>query len=241
MADLKFALRSLRQTPALTAVALLCLALAIGLTTAVFGVVHSVLLSPLPVPDGERLVMVHEYQRSGRFNVPVTTAQFTGWRERSASFDDMGAWFSRNVTLATEHGVKSGPGLLRAAYVSPNALELLGIASLFGRHPTVADVTPGATGVVVLGHDVWRSRFGGDRQVLDRTVLIAGSPHRVIGVMPPGIQFPIRETLWIPVQTDSRLANATQEPLTVFGQLRKGVSVKTATAEPAGAISASAV
>jgi putative ABC transport system permease protein len=229
-ADLKFAVRTLRQTPGLSVVAVICLALAIGLTTAAFSIIHSVLLSPLPVPDGDRLVMVHEYHRTGRFNVSLTAEQFTRRRERSVSFDDMAAWFTRNVTL-TEPGGEAGSGLLRAAYVSPNALELLGIAPVVGRYPNVADVAPGATPVVVVSHDVWRSRFGSDGQALGRTVQIAGRPHRVIGVMPPGVAVPIREALWIPVQTDSRAANATEEPLTLFGRLAKGVSRKEAAAE----------
>jgi putative ABC transport system permease protein len=229
--DLKFAVRMLRQTPGLSGVAILCLALSIGLATAAFSVVHGAFLAPLPVPGGDRLVMVHEYHRSGRFNVPLTAAQFTLRRERNTSFEDIGAWFTRNVTLATEPGGEAGLSLLRAAHVSPNALGLVGIAPFLGRHPVEADVAPGAPPVVLLGHDLWRSRFSGDRQVLDRMVQITGRPHQVIGVMPPGVEFPVRESLWIPVQTDSRAANVIGEPLTLFGKLRSGVSRQEAEAE----------
>jgi putative ABC transport system permease protein len=225
------AFRLLRKTPGLSAVAILCLALAIGLATATFIVVHGAFLSPLPLPGGDRLVMVHEYDRAGRFNVPMTAAQFTLRRERSRSFDVLGAWYTRTVTLTQPGPGAASPGLVRAAYVSPHALAALGIAPQMGRHAADTDVAPGAMPVVVLGHAVWRNRLGGDARIEDRSVHIAGRPHRVIGVMPPGFAFPVREDVWIPVQTDSRAPDVTQESLTLFGRLRAGVSSQEAMAE----------
>src|SRR5262245_5213406 len=191
LADLTFAARTLRRTPGLTAVALLCLACAIGVTTAAFNVLQDAFLSPLKVPNGDRLVMVHDFSRAGRFNVPATAAQFTHRREHAASFEALGAWYSRNVALSSERGDERG--LARAAYVSPNALSILGIAPSPGRYPSEADVAPGAAAVVLLGHDVWQRRFGGDGRILGRTIRIAGTPHQVIGIMPPGVRFPVRE------------------------------------------------
>jgi len=229
--DLKFALRTLLKTPALSAVAVLCLALAIGLATAAFTVIHGAFLSPLPAPHADRLVMVHEYHRSGRYNVPLTAAQFTLRRGRSASFDDLGAWYSRNVTLSAEPGGDREAGLIRAAYVSSNAFELLGIAPVLGRYPEAGDVVAGAGPVVMLSHDVWRSRFGGDVRLLGQAVHVNGKPHLVIGIMPPKVAFPVREALWIPVPLEGARAQGGDDSLTLFGRLKTGVTRADAAAE----------
>ena len=92
-----FALRALRRTPGLNAVAMSCLAVAIGLSTAAFTVIHGAFLSQLPAPAPDRLVMVHDYHRAGRYNVPMSSAQLTHRHDTSKSFNDLGAWYSRNV------------------------------------------------------------------------------------------------------------------------------------------------
>jgi predicted permease len=228
---LKFALRALRKTPGLSAVAVLCLAVAIGLSTAAFTVMHAAFLSPLPVQAGDRFVMVHEYHRLGRYNLPMSSARFTFRREHSRSFDDLGAWYSRNITISDGDGATGAASLARAAYVSPNALALLGINPQLGRLPEAADAAPGQRPVVVLGDALWRARFGGREAVLGQPIRIAGIPHRVIGIMPPGVRFPIREDLWIPADMNSRSPNATSESLTVFGRLARGVTADQAETE----------
>ena len=228
--QVRFALRMMRKTPGLTAVATLCLAVGIGLVTAAFTVVYGAFLAPLPVPGGDRMVMVHEYDRTGSFNVPMTAAQFTNRRHRSTSFDGLGAWFSRNVTLAGADG-RTAASVVRAAYVSPNTFDLVGISPLLGRVPAESDLAPGSTPVTVLAHGLWRAQFGSDSAIVGRDIEIGGQPHRVIGVMPDRFAFPVREQIWIPVQMDPSLAGATEERLTVFGRLRTGISSRQAMAE----------
>lgn len=226
-ADLKFALRTLRSTPGLTAVAVVCLAFAIGLTTAVFSVVQSAFFTPLPLPGGDRLVIVQDYQKLGGHNVALSAEDYTTRRERAQSFEDVAAWYSRNVTIAAGDGT---PTVVRAAYVSPNALSLARIPPAQGRLPNDADVAPGAEPVVVLGHHVFRDRIG-NLEDAGQTVQIGGRAHRVIGVLPEGVRFPMREDAWIPVQVDARQGNATPEGLTFFGRLRPGVTPERAAAE----------
>jgi putative ABC transport system permease protein len=229
--DARCAVRTLRKTPGLSVVALLCLGTAIGLATAAFAVIDGVFLSRLPVPHADRLVVVHEYHLAGRYNVPLTAAEFTLRRDRSQSFDALGAWYSRNATLRAGDAEDPVAGMVRAAHMSPGSLDMLGVAPLLGRHAREDDVAPGAIPVVILGHDVWRTRFGSDAGVLTRTVEIAGTLHRVIGVMPPGFAFPAGDAAWIPVQTNSHAANVTHEGLTLFGRLAAGVSAPDAAAE----------
>jgi len=176
MADIRFAVRTLLKTPGLTAVAVGSLALALGFTTAAFTVVHGAFLSSLPLPAGDRLVIVQNYDRSGRFNVPMTASEFTERQDRSTVFDGTAAWYSRNVTVSAV-GDPAAAFVARAAYVSTNALELAGIAPDRGRLTRVADVAHGSPPVVLLSDDVWRNRFGADAGLLDRSIAVGGRPH----------------------------------------------------------------
>ena len=142
----------------------------------------------------------------------------------------MGAWFSRNVTLAGADG-RTAASVVRAAYVSPNTFDLVGISPLLGRVPAESDLAPGSTPVTVLAHGLWRAQFGSDSAIVGRDIEIGGQLHRVIGVMPDRFAFPVREQIWIPVQMDPSLAGATEERLTVFGRLRTGISSRQAMAE----------
>jgi predicted permease len=222
--DVVLAWRILKRSPVLSAVALACLAAAIGIATAAFTVLHGALLAPLPVPHADRLVVVQAMHLARGHNVPHSPEQFAIARDRNQSFEMLGAWSTRNVTL--NRASDSAAGLLRAAYVSAAALDILATPPLMGRLPRADDATPAAAPVVLLGYHVWRTRLNSDPTILNQTVDIAGQPHTVIGVMPAGIRFPIREDLWIPIRT-----RADAESLTLFGRLRDGVSHRQAAAE----------
>jgi predicted permease len=228
-ADLALAWRLLWKAPGLSAVVVVCLATATGFATAAFTVVHGAFLSPLPVPGGARIVTVQEYHRAGSYNVPLTPAQFTLRRERSRSFDALGAWYSRKVTLDDDGG--ASPRVVQAAYMSANAFDVLEVGPVLGRLPSASDVNAGAAPVAVIGEALWHSRFGGDPAIVGRSIRIAGAPHVVIGVMRGRFAFPFREELWIPAQMNPAAANVTREPLLVFGRLREGVSRGQAAAE----------
>ena len=227
MSDLKIAFRLLRKAPGLALVAVACLSVGIGLTTAVFHVVYGAFLSPLPVDGGDRIVMVREYHRAGRYNVSTTPEQFHLWQQRATSFDALGAWQVKNIPIQTGHTAT----VVRAAYVSASALEMVAASPRLGRSITADDAAPGATPVIVLSDAVWRSQFNADTAVLGRMVRVSGQALVVIGVMPERFAFPVREQVWIPLPDAVDGVLPAGDALQVFAKLKPGISAATGQAE----------
>lgn len=181
--DLRLAARSLAKTPAFTATAVFTLALGIGPTTALFSVVDAVLLRPLPFQDPDRLVVIWETDRSdGDRRWRVAPANFLDWKAQARSLEDAAAFGAYAATLTGD----GDPRPIRGAAVTASYLSVLGLRPILGRDFTPGDETAG-TPVVLLGHGLWRSRFGGSASVLGSTVILDGAPRTVIGVMPPGL------------------------------------------------------
>jgi putative ABC transport system permease protein len=240
--DAKYGARSLAKNKGFTAVAVLTLALGIGANTAIFGVIDAVLLRPLPYPESERLVKVYGRDAAGE-SFPVTPADFLEGYAHANAFEALSAYrdFSFNMTSQDRSERVSG------VVVSPEFFNVMGVSPQLGRPITPALDAPGAPRVVVLGHTLWRERFGGDPNVIGRSIDLDGEPRTVVGVMPEGFRFPADADLW----ASSRYAvpehplRPTQDPTTrrdsqyfdVVGRLRQGVSVEQARAE-AGAIAA---
>jgi putative ABC transport system permease protein len=176
-ADLRFAIRALRRSPLFTLSAAFALALGIGASTAIFGVVDAILLRPLPYADAGRLVvLLHEGRR------PVAPASLLDWRREMRGFSHMAAAELWGATLTG----MDYPERMRAMRVTPDMFALLGVPTLIGRPP--GRDAAGAR-EVVLSHELWQRRFGGDRAVIGRTLVLDGEPHVVSGVMPRGFQF----------------------------------------------------
>jgi putative ABC transport system permease protein len=219
--DLGYAWRMMRKSPAFAVTAVLTLALGIGATTAIFTVVHAVLLKPLSYHDPDRLVRV-----SGG----ATVARFEAIGQ-ARSFTEAGAFPmpAENVTLS---GV-DGPEPLKGARVSANFLRILGVAPLHGRSFLPEEETPGPP-VAIISTELWQRRFGGDPRIVGGTATLDAAPCTIIGVLPPGFQFPVPGMdVWRPWQPSTMplLSRQNSPILTVFGRLKPGVNLEKANAE----------
>ncbi len=185
--DIRYAVRVIRRNPGFGVAAALTFALGIGASTAIFSVVHGVLLRPLPYEDPDRLVVLWESQpaRGNDRNV-VSVPNFEAWRSRARSFERMAALVPLPATIA---GAPS-PEHVMAAEVSPGYFETLGVSPALGRTFASSEEPDGGADVVVLSDGFWRSHFGADRRVVGRTLPIDGRPHTIVGVMPPSFDPP---------------------------------------------------
>jgi putative ABC transport system permease protein len=180
--DVRYAWRSLRRTPVFTIFAVLILSGGIGATTALFSVLDQVVLRPLPYPNPERLVVVHEtLPASATPRSPVNAAHFEEWRAATRSFEQMALLFPVSFTLSGT----SEPEQIGGARASASLFTMLGAPILHGRTFSEDEDALGRDRVVVLGHDLWIRRFGGDVGIVGQQVRLDGEPHTVIGVLAP--------------------------------------------------------
>ena len=193
--DVHIAFRMLGKSPGFTAVAVLTLGLGMGATTTIFSVVNSILLRPLPYQNSKRLSRIRE-THPGSSSTGVTYATFLDLQREATTIDNVSAYrdWIFNVTGGAE------PAQISGALVSGNFFAALGSAPLLGRVILPEDDQPGTNHrVVVLSYALWQSRFGTDRNTVGQTVVINAEPFAVIGVMPPGFDFPNRSEMWCPL------------------------------------------
>ncbi|MGA7854097.1 MAG: ABC transporter permease [Candidatus Acidiferrales bacterium] len=192
--DLRFGIRTLLKNPGFTAIAILTLALGIGANVVIFSVVYALLLRPLPFPHPERLVTFGPNQDGevGSF----APAEFVGVQHEQKVFDEVTAIRGGNFNLSAGER----PERVYGAVASRNFFRLVGINPMIGRGFAPEDAASEEQNVVVLGNALWRSQFGGNREILGGTVLLNGEPHTVIGVMPPEFDFPDNAQLWVPAR-----------------------------------------
>jgi predicted permease len=245
--DVRFALRRCYRAPGFALVAILTLGLGIGAITAIFSVVDAILIRPLPYPDADRLVYIVNHRteadrpvRSRNLSLPY----FTGVREHARSMSAIGGYDSfSNLTrqrLAMIVEGRDGAAELLGTRMSPVLFSMLGARPLLGRLFTDTEERAGNNAVILLSHRVWRTQFGGEAEVLQRSLTLDGRSYSVIGILPPDFQFPDRQTdFWIPL-TPAPLpppsAPRSDSPETyytdgAFGLLREGVPREAATAE----------
>jgi predicted permease len=219
--NVRFALRSLRKSPALTLSVVLTLALCIGAVTAIFSVVYAVLFRPLPFADPEAILLVR-----------------TTWKEQENSFSAGNWWDVKRQATSFSHFVpghgesfnlsgSDSPENVDGARVGAEFFSLLGVAPALGRAFRPEDDAPGSAGqVVILSDGLWRRRFGADRSVVGREIRLDGRPHTVIGVMPPALAYTLwDEELWVPTGfTPERLAMHDEHYLVVLARLAPGVT-----------------
>ncbi len=226
--DLRFGVRLLRKEPRFAALAILALALGIGATTAVFTVVDSILLRPLPYKDADRLVVALQ---GANGSGPVSPADFFDYRREARSFAALSAAQAWGATI----GGGERPVRLDGLTVSGDLFDLLGVAPALGRTLVEADDRPGGEHVVVISDNLWRTRFGADRGIVGRSVPINGMPYVIVGVMPPGFRFApfwaTRAELWAPIALANRAGDRDGQSLRIFGRLKDGVTVAQAQAE----------
>ncbi|HWY45922.1 MAG TPA: ABC transporter permease [Bryobacteraceae bacterium] len=228
--DLTFALRTLRKNPGFTLTAVFALGLGMGANSAMFSVIDGVLLRPLPFPRSERLVNVWEndLKRNIRRFV-VAPANYYDWRKQNQSFSALGAYQQNTFNLASQEGE---PERFIGAISDRGFFDALGVKPALGRIFSEEEDQPGRDGVVILGHGVWRQRFGGDPKIVGQTLIMNGKPRTVIGVMPEGFEYPPQSVMWSPLGFD----NETRERrdfhrLRVIGRLKDGVTLERARAE----------
>jgi putative ABC transport system permease protein len=225
--DTRYAIRQLIKTPGFTVVAIATLALGIGATSAMFSVINGVLLRPMPYPEPERLVHVYEIlPRFGRFSVAPAT--FLDLRKQHTQFEHLAAYQTIGATL-TDSG---GSERLTCSAASWEVFDALGVKPALGRGFSAEEDLPGKNRVVVVSHGMWQRRLGGDPVVIGRSITLNREPTSVIGVMPEGFFFPMRETeCWIPLAIEPTKAPRGAHFLAVIGRLKATSSIEQARVE----------
>src|SRR5688572_9838489 len=197
--DLRYGLRMLAKNPGVSAIAVLTLALGIGANTAIFSVVSAVLLNPLPYKDPDRLVSIWEnVPEHGRWR--AAPANFFDWKKQNTVFEDVAAFGGSTMTLTGD----GEPQQLMGTRVSDGYFAVVGAAPMLGRAFLPEEHEPGKDRVVILGHSLWQSRYGADKNIVSRAVTLHGNSYTVVGVMPPGL-YPVRPTTAGHIDFDEQL------------------------------------
>ena len=234
--DLRQGARSLIKQPTFTIVAVITLALGVGANTAIFSVVHAVLLQSLPYPDADRLVMVWETRRSNPSGQNVINmGNFFDWKEQNRVFEDMAAFGDTSVNL-TGGGE---PEEIPMQVATTGLFNILGVKPILGRSFAPDEGKPGQPGVIVISFGLWQRRFGGDPQVIGRKLILSGNEATVIGVMPAGFNWGANAgslttemaKIWSPLQIDERNRPRRGRGAMAVARIKPGVSLAQAQAE----------
>jgi putative ABC transport system permease protein len=220
----------MRQKPAFTAVAVLTLALGIGANTAIFSVVHAVLIRPLPYGDPQQIMMVFEKRaRENNLTNVVSPADYLDWKQQNQSFSHMAAMSSASVDLVGE----GEPERIAAGQVTSEFFGALGVQPAKGRLFAAQDEEAGHQNVAVLTHGLWQRRFGGDPALVGRMIQLNGLPHTVIGILPQTFLFSDRQIdLWIPFAFPPRFRYVRAAHfLYVYARLKPQVTLQQSQAE----------
>ncbi|HXT28076.1 MAG TPA: ABC transporter permease, partial [Vicinamibacterales bacterium] len=230
LTDIRSGVRMLIKYPTLSLVAILTLGLGLGLSTTVFCVVNGGLFKGLPFPDGDRIVsLVATNPSQNQPRQPISVQDLAIWQARQTVFDKMGPYFFSPMNLSTEEG---RPERFSGGLLSVAAFEALGVQPALGRGFREGDDRPGADAVILLSDTLWRERYGASPAVVGTAIRVNGAMRTVIGVMPPGFAFPIREAVWTPLAVNPLAQPRGQGPLyLVVGRLKPGVSVSQARAQ----------
>jgi predicted permease len=231
--DLKYAIRTLMRTPGFTATAILVMALGIGATVALFTVVWSVLLKPLPFEDPDRLITIYENSNDQFPMNSVAPGMYKEWAKQNRSFANLAMLGEAQFNLSTEGGEL--PEMLFGAACTANLLPTLGVQPALGRNFTAGEDEPGGNRVVLLSWSLWKRRFGGDPAIMGRTIRLNRLPYRVIGVMPQWFAFPDSTAqLWTPIYNYFPAAYMTavgNHQFEIIGRLKPGVAEEQARAD----------
>ena len=236
---LRYAWRGLIKSPWFTGVAVLTLGLGIGVNTAIFSVIYSTLIAPLPYDDAGRLVLIRQSSPlAGQGDVGVSIRELYDYRERLKSFDEIVEFHQMDFDLLR----RGEPDRVATGVVSHNFFDVLGIKPLIGRTFVESDDRAGAEAVLVLGHAYWQNRFGGDPNVIGQVLQMNDRPHTVIGVLPAVALYPNEVDVFMPTSAcPFRAAGELQMAsnrrafsiLRVFGKLKDGVLPEAAATEVA--------
>src|SRR5438093_9411679 len=237
--DVRFGARMLWKNAGVTAIAVTTLALAIGVNTAIFSVVNAVLLRPLPYKDSDRLVSVWaRVPEHGRWR--TTPANFFDWKKQNTVFEGMAAFGSWTMTLTGD----GEPEQLLGTHISAGYFSVVGVEPILGRAFLPDEYEPAKAQVAILGYAFWQRRYGGNPNVINKSITLNGASYTVVGVMPPGI-YPARPTttghisfeqneeqFWTPMSfTPQWAAVRTAHVLGTVARMKPGITVEQAQAE----------
>ena len=227
--DLRFALRMIATHRWFSAAVITTLALGIGINTTVFTLVNAVLFKPVPIPGGERIVTVSNYkltkpdEKSG-----VSLSDYLEYKAQNRSLDGLEG-LSNNQGTISEPG--NPPERFNMARVTPGLFTLIRTPPILGRGFIPADGQAGAAEVVLLGHGVWKNRYGGSPDVIGRAVRVNGQPATIIGVMPEGCKFPNNEDFWMALVPNAEWEKRSSHWLQLFALLKPGTPIAAANAD----------
>ncbi len=223
--DLRYAVRMLVGRPGFTAVAVLTLALGIGANTAIFSVVQSLLLAPLPFREPDRLVMLWEATAANLDDPYIVSApNYLDWQRGVNAFEQTAIWEYLNFNLSGDGEAERVPGIR----VSASAFTMLGVEPQLGRTFANEEDAPGHD-VAIISDGLWRRRFGGRAAVVGQTARINGKPFQIIGVMPATFRFPSSTTgVWVPIAFNDTDRERSSHSFHAAARLREGASLTSA-------------
>lgn len=231
--DIRYGARMLRAHRGFTIVAVLTLGLGIGANSAIFSVVNSVLLRPLPYNDSGRLVEIWETNPiKGWTDAPVASANLLDWQARNDVFEDIGAYIPSLQNFSLMSG--DSPERLQGVIVTPNLFSVLDAAPLLGRSFLPDEQEDGKRDVIILSYALWQRSFGGNPGIVGQAIKISGANRTVVGIMPKGFQFPTRGSeLWVPLGISRARMATIRRPhfLNAVARLKPGVTVAQAASE----------
>jgi predicted permease len=228
--DLRFAARRLIRDRRFTLASVAALALGIGATTAVFTLVNAVLLRTLPFDAPDRIMMISTRDAQGRI-FGVSEPDFEDWRRATRTFSGIALVQMGPVNVSADDRI---PDQYDGVYISWNGFSLIGTQVVAGRGFTADDDRPGAPAVVLLSHAVWQNRYAGDRSIIGRSIRVNSEPATIVGVMAPGMQFPLNSEVWLPLAqrpTAQTRAGRSGRLLMAYGRLADGMTIEQARAE----------
>ncbi|MGH7463293.1 MAG: ABC transporter permease [Longimicrobiales bacterium] len=227
--DVRHGIRLLLRNPVHSIIAVLALTAGIGLTTTMFSIVYGALFRGLPFDQPDRILHIERSNLPrGQNSLEVPIHDYLDWRTQQRSFEQLAAFYQGTVNLSgTEQ-----PERLDGAFVSANTFALLRVRPHMGRVFREGEDSPGAEGVVLIGYDLWQTRFNGDPAIVNQSIRANGTPVTIVGVMPPQFRFPFQQQIWLPLRLDPlALKRGEGTTLEVFGRLRDGVSIDQAAVE----------
>ena len=229
MNDIRYAIRNLLKRPAFTIIATVTLALGIGANSAIFSAVYALLLKPLPFPEIDRVVAIWDKVPSrGVLHNEVAMANYLDWRAQNQSFDQLALyrWWSANLT-----GIDP-PERIQGFLVTANYFDVTGIKPIMGRTFREEENQPGKDGVAMISNGLWQRRFGGDPNILDKTITVNSISRTIVGVMPDSLSYPIPGEIYAPLAITPELARSRQShSYYVIGRLKPGASIQSAQAD----------
>ena len=237
--DLRYGARMLRKNPGFTVVAVVTLALGIGISTAIFSVMYSALLRPLPYRDQRRIVVVWKGNPQSVSTVgELSYQEFEDWSRQSKSFEAMAAMPTTVYGYAFTLNGPGGPREIESARVTPSFFSVLGVHPKLGRSFSASEDSPGAAPTVIMSDALWRNQFNADAKIIGRNINLSGVGYTVIGEMPRKCTFPAGAEVWTPLalMPQKLLQNRGAVFLQVIGRLKTGVSIEEAKAELTGII-----